>query len=67
MEDPRFVLFNASSASVSETYATIIILAIAFSIAAIGSLFYYSLLNISSRRQDSRQEEIVERLQRPLR
>ena len=51
VSEPRiFVLYNLTSgASVSAAYGTVIVLAIAFAIAAIGALLYYGLQSMASR------------------
>ena len=50
LEPRAFALFNltTSTGTVSSAYATVIILAISFAIAAIGGLLYYGLQNMSS-------------------
>ena len=46
--EPRtFVFYNLTSGTVSSAYATVIVLAISFAIAAIGGLLYYGLQNMS--------------------
>ena len=50
--EPRiFVLYNLTSGlTVSSAYGTVIVLAIAFAIAALGALLYYGLQSMASRR-----------------
>ena len=45
--EARIFVFNLTSGSVSAAYGTVIILAVAFAIAAIGALLYYGLQNMS--------------------
>ena len=45
--EARIFVFNLTSGSVSAAYGTVIILAVAFAIAAIGALLYYGLHNMS--------------------
>ena len=46
--EARIFVFNLTSGSVSAAYGTVIILAVAFAIAAIGALLYYGLQTMSS-------------------
>ena len=46
--EARIFVFNLTSGSVSAAYGTVIVLAVAFAIAAIGALLYYGLQNMSS-------------------
>ena len=45
--EARIFVFNLTSGSVSAAYGTVIVLAVAFAIAAIGALLYYGLQNMS--------------------
>ena len=45
--EARIFVFNLTSGSVSAAYGTVIILTVAFAIAAIGALLYYGLQNMS--------------------
>ena len=45
--EARIFVFNLTSGSVSAAYGTVIILSVAFAIAAIGALLYYGLQNMS--------------------
>ena len=46
--EARIFIFNFTAGSVSAAYGTVIVLAIAFGIAAIGALLYYGLQSMSS-------------------
>ena len=46
--EARIFIFNLTAGSVSAAYGTVIVLAIAFGIAAIGALLYYGLQSMSS-------------------
>lgn len=46
--DPRIFVFNFTSGTVSAAYGTVIVLAIAFGIAAIGGLLFYGLQGAAS-------------------
>ena len=50
LEPRTFVFYNLTTGTVSSAYATVIVLAISFAIAAIGGLLYYGLQNMSSTR-----------------
>ena len=47
--DPRIFVFNFTSGTVYAAYGTVIVLAIAFGIAAIGGLLFYGLQGAASR------------------
>jgi len=46
--DPRLFVFNFTTGSVSAAYGTVIVLAIAFAIAAIGGLLYHGLQSMAT-------------------
>ena len=45
---PRLFVFNFTTGSVSAAYGTVIVLAIAFAIAAIGGLLYHGLQSMAT-------------------